>query len=47
VKLVCGEAGCGRAGQMKLDEDMFQWWTFVNHGSELLCSMNVKNFCTI
>jgi len=46
MKLGGGETGCGRAGWIKLDEDMVQWWMFVNHGNELLCSVKVRNFFT-
>jgi hypothetical protein len=46
MKLGGGETGCGRTGWIKLDEDMVQWWMFVNHGNQLLCSIKVRNFCT-
>jgi hypothetical protein len=46
MKLGGGETQCGRAGWIKLDEDMAHWWMFVNHGNLLSCSIKIRNFFT-
>jgi hypothetical protein len=46
MKLGGGETGCGRAGWIKLNEDMVQWWVFVNHGNELFIFHKSQEFFT-